>query len=181
MENENLDDYQRDQLWKVSSETFYKVYYAESLTNFLIQSWQRWDAIAKCVIAITSTSSAVSGWALWNLPGFKMYWSIFAGFGAVFAILYTNLKIPDRLRNLVSVEQHLKGLCINLETFRYKMEIDPNFAIEEFNDEFLGYREQYLGGFLRLKHDLLITKRRRIKVQEEVNEEIQKLFDDLRS
>ena len=181
MENESLDDYRRDRLWKVSSETFYKVYYAESLTNFLIKSWQRWDTIAKCIIAITATTSAVSGWALWNLPTFKIGWSIFAGLGAVFAILHTNLKVPDRLKDLVSVVQHLKGLCINLETFRYKMELDPNFVIEEFNDEFLEYREQYLEGFLRLKNDLFLTKRRRTKVQEEVNVELQDLFNDLRS
>lgn len=47
MEDENLDDYQRDQLWRGSVKTFYKVYYAESLTNSLIKSWQRWDEIAK--------------------------------------------------------------------------------------------------------------------------------------
>jgi hypothetical protein len=166
---------------KCVTPTFYKVYYAESLANSLVKSWQRWDEIAKFVIAITATTSAVSGWTLWNLPQFKIIWSIIAGSGAVFAILHTNLKVPDRLKDLISVAQYLKGLRINLETFRYKMEVDPNFAIEEFNDEFLGYREQYLEGFLRLKHDLLITKRRRIKVQEEVNEELQNLFNDLRS
>ena len=66
MDDENLDDYQRDQLWRASVETFYKVYYAESLTTSLIKSWQRWDEIAKCAVAITATTSAVSGWALWS-------------------------------------------------------------------------------------------------------------------
>ena len=178
MKDENLDDYQRDQLWKVSVETFYKVYYAESLTNSLIKSWERWNTMAKCVVAITSTSSAISGSALWNLPGFKMYWSIFAGFGAICAILHTTLKISNRLKDLIGVEQQLKGLCINLGTFRYKMELDPNFAIEEFNDEFFRYREQYLEGFLRLKNDLHLTKKRRAKSQEEINVELQDLFKD---
>lgn len=178
MEDENLDDYQRNQLWRVSVETFYKVYYAESLTNSLIKSWERWDIIAKCVIAITATSSAVSGWALWNLPKFRIAWSIFAGLGAVCAILYPTLKVPDRLKDLISVSQYLKGLRINLETFRYKMEVNPNFAIEEFNDEFLRYRDQYSEGSKRLKNDILLTKRRRTKVQEELNAELQDLFED---
>ena len=99
MKNENLEDYQRDQLWRVSFETFYRVYYAESLTNSLINSWQRWDEVAKFVIAITATTSAVSGWALWNLPQFKIVWSIIAGLGAIFAILHTNLKVSDRLKD----------------------------------------------------------------------------------
>ncbi len=178
MENENLENYQRDQLWKVSSETFYKVYYAESLTNSLIKSRQRWDEIAKCVIAITATSSAVSGWALWNLPKFRIAWAIFAGLGAVCAILHPTLKVPDRLKDLISVEQHLKGLRINLETFRHKMEFDPNFAIAEFKDEFLGYRKQYSEDFQRLKNDMFLTRRRKTKVQEEVNVELQDLFKD---
>ena len=132
MENEHLDDYQRDQLWRVSVETFYKVYYAESLTNSLIKSWQRWDEIAKCAIAITATTSAVSGWALWSLP-----------------------------------------------KFRYKMEVDPNFAIEEFNDEFFRYRDQYSEGSKRLKNDILLTKRRRTKVQEELNVELRDLISTI--
>ena len=178
MENENLDDYQRDQLWRVSVETFYKVYYAESLTTSLIKSWQRWDEIAKCAIAITATTSAVSGWALWSLPKFRIAWSIFAGLGAVCAILHPTLKIPDRLKDLISDVQYLKGLRINLETFRYKMEVDPNFAIEEFNDEFFRYRDQYSEGSKRLKNDILLTKGRQTKVQEELNAELQELFED---
>ncbi len=179
MEDENLDDYQRDQLWRVSVETFYRVYYAESLANSLIKSWQRWDEIAKFVIAITATTSAVSGWTLWNLPQFKIIWSIIAGSGAVFAILHTNLKVPDRLKDLISVSQYLKGLRINLETFRYKMEVNPKFAIEEFNDEFLGYRDQYSEGSKRLKNDILLTKRRRMKVQEELNIELRDLISTI--
>ena len=178
MEDENLDDYQRDQLWRVSVETFYRVYYAESLTNSLIKSWQRWDEIAKCAIAITATTSAVSGWALWSLPKFRIAWAIFAGLGAVCAILHPTLKVPDRLKDLISDVQYLKGLRINLETFRYKMEVDPNFVIEEFNDEFFRYRDQYSEGSKRLKNDILLTKRRTTKVQEELNAELQNLFED---
>ena len=179
MEDENLDDYQRDQLWRGSVETFYKVYYAESLTNSLIKSWQRWDEIAKFVIAITATTSAVSGWTLWNLPQFKIIWSIIAGSGAVFAILHTTLKVPDRLRDLIGVTQYLKGLRINLETFRYKMEVDPNFEIEEFKEEFFRYRDQYSEGSKRLKNDILLTKRRRTKVQEELNVELRDLISTI--
>ena len=179
MENENLDDYQRDQLWRVSFETFYRVYYAESLTNSLIKLWQRWDEVAKFLIAITATTSVISGWALWNQPGLKIVWSIIAGLGAIFAILHTNLKVPDRLTDLINAVQYLKGLRINLETFRYKMEVDPNFPIEQFNNEFLGYREQYSEGLKRLKNDILLTKRRRTKVQEELNIELRDLISTI--
>ena len=75
--------------------------------------------------------------------------------------------------------QYLKGLRINLETFRYKMEVDPNFAIEEFNDEFFRYRDQYSEGFKLLKNDILLTKKRRIKVQEELDAELQDLISTI--
>ena len=75
--------------------------------------------------------------------------------------------------------QYLKGLRINLETFRYKMEVDPNFAIEEFNDEFFRYRDQYSEGSQRLKNDILLTKRRRTKVQEELNVELRDLISTI--
>jgi hypothetical protein len=176
MENENLDDYQRDQLWQATNETYYKVYYAESLTNSLIKKWQFLDEIAKVVIALTAVTSAVSGWALWSQPRFKIAWSIFAGFGAVLAIVHTSLKVPDRLTDLSGMEQYLKGLRINLETFRYRMRLDPNFSVEEFKDEFLRYRERYLEGSQRLKNDILLTKRTRTRVERELNEELQDLI-----
>ena len=87
-------------------------------------------------------------------------------------------KSSYRLKDLISDVQYLKGLRINLETFRYKMEVDPNFAIEEFKEEFLGYRDQYSDGSKRLKNDILLTKRRKTKVQEELNAELQDLFED---
>ena len=178
MEDENLEDYQRDQLWKVSAETFYRVYYAESLTTALIKLWERWDEVAKFVIGITAATSVVSGWTLWDQPHFKIIWSIIAGLGVIFTILRVNLKVPDRLRDLISVAQHLKGLRINLETFRYKMELDPHFVIEEFHDEFLEYRDQYLEDSQQLQNDIFLTKKRRAKIQEELNVELQDLFKD---
>ena len=65
-----------------------------------------------------------------------------------------------------------------METLIYKMEVDPNFEIEEFKAEFLGYRDQYSDGSKRLKNDILLTKRRKTKVQEELNAELQDLFED---
>ncbi len=109
---------------------------------------------------------------------FRIAWSIFAGLGALCAILHPTLTVPDRLKDLISDVQYLKGLRINLETFRYKMEVDPNFEIEEFKEEFLGYRDQYSDGSKRLKNDILLTKSRKTKVQEELNAELQDLFED---
>jgi hypothetical protein len=133
----------RDQLWEGSFETLYHVFYEEYITWGLINQWQKIDEITKVVVALTASGSAVAGWTLWNEPYFKTIWASIAGFAAVLSIIHTALRVPERIKEHGEAKLQLINLRIDLETFRYRMCIDPNFSIESFTQEFVEYRKRY--------------------------------------
>ena len=163
------EEYQRNQLWQIASEPFYQCYYAELVASHLSRHWLIVDELARVMIALTAAGSVVSGWALWNNPQFKILWSIIAGLGAVLAILHTALRVPERLKELNNTQQSFTGLRIDLETFRYKMKLNPNFSTEAFNPDFLTLRKRYSEGSQRVPNDILLTKRLRRNAQVELN------------
>lgn len=162
----------RVELWGASFETFYDSYYEELLADSLINRWQLLDETAKVLVALTATGSVVSGWALWNQAYFKMIWSIVAGFAAILAILHPALRVPSRLTDWGEVKLYCAALRIDLETFRYRMQFDPEFPVTPFSDEFVAYRKRYGEGIQRLKNDILRTKRLQIRTQGELNQRI---------
>jgi len=163
----------RDRLWKASFETFYDSFFEEMVADSLINRWQLLDEVTKISVALTATGSAVSGWALWNKPHLKTVWAILAGIGAVLAIFHTTLGVPRRLKDWSEIKQYFASLRIDLETFRYRMEIDPEFPLDKFSQEFVEYRKQYKEGANLLKNDILLTKRLQIKFQDRLNERLQ--------
>ncbi len=163
------EEYQKDQLWQISSETFYRCCYTELVVRRLSRKWLIIDELARVMITLTAAGSAVSGWTLWNNPQFKILWSIIAGFSAVLAILHSSLKVSERLKELNNTQQYFTGLGIDLETFRYKMKLNPNFSTEEFNQDFLTLRKRYSEGSQRAPDDILLTKRLKNNVQLELN------------
>ena len=163
------EEYQRDQLWQIASKTFYGCYFAELVVSRLSRQWLIVDELARVVIALTATGSAVYGWALWNNPQFKIFWSIIAGFSAVLAILHSSLKVSERLKELNNTQQYFTGLRIDLETFRDQMKLNPNFSIEKFNQDFLTLRKRYSEGSQRAPNDIIPTRRIRNHVQAELN------------
>ncbi|MBI1930270.1 hypothetical protein HYR99_39210 [Candidatus Poribacteria bacterium] len=163
------EEYQRDGLWQFAFETFYRCYYAELVASRLSKQWLIVDELARVMIALTAAGSAVSGWALWNNPQFKIVWSIIAGLGALLAILHSSLRIPERLKELNSTQQYFTRLRIDLETFRYRMKLNPNFSTEAFNQDFLELRKRYSEGAQRVLNDILLTKRLRKHVQLELD------------
>ncbi len=64
----------RDIIWDKVFEVFYDSYYYEMLSNKLISKWLAIDEITKVLVAITTSGSAIAGWALWNKEGFQYIW-----------------------------------------------------------------------------------------------------------
>ncbi len=152
----------RDELWSVSFGTYYHVYYQELLADHVINRWQKADDITKVLVALTTTGSAVTGWALWTEPTLKVVWAILAGIAAVLSIIHTTLGVPARLKDHGDIERRFATLRIALETFRQQMRIDSDFPIKEFKDKYDEYRTRYSEYVQTLKHDILITQNRHL-------------------
>lgn len=163
----------RDELWNAAFNTYYDAYYEEMAADKMINRWQILDEITKVLVALTASGSAISGWALWSNQNFKYVWLIFAGAGAVLALIHSTLGVPGRLKDWGEIKRWFAMIRIDLETFKYRMTVDPEFSINNFTEEFVDYRKRYSEGIQRLKNDIFRSNRLEKKTQGELNERIE--------
>lgn len=149
----------RDKLWDKSFETYYDCYFEEMAAENLVRKWLLLDDVTKVLVAITASGSAVSGWALWNNDEFKLVWIILAGLGAFLSILHASLNVQSRVKEWEELKKLFTVLRIKIETFRHNMEMDPDFCIEAFTNDYDKHRATYSTLMERLRGDIARTKR----------------------
>ncbi len=159
----------RDELWVASFDTFYDSTYAEAIADNLIDRWQRVDEITRALVAITASTSAVAGWALWSKPEFHNSWLVISGIAALLAILHATLGVAGRIKDHAEDKRRFLSLSRDLETFRYEMRINPTFDIAEFSKRFLEFRKRYSDAAQLVKNDIAATHRLATATQLEVN------------
>ena len=133
-----------DELWRATFYTYYDCFYNELVADRLIDRWQLVDDCTKVLVAITASTSALSGWALWSQPGYKVFWMTLAGLSALLAIVHTSLTVAHRLRDWGEIKRSFAGLRIELETLRFRMRFDFEATVKDFKNEFKEYRRRYL-------------------------------------
>ena len=166
----------RDALWNASFESYYDSYYEELVADDLINQWQKLDTVTKIIVALTASSSAVSGWALWTEPHARYFWLIISGISAVLAVVHSTLGVPDHMKDHADDKRRFLSLRIELETFRQRMKLDPNFDLAQFTKEWVQHKSRYSEDAQLIKSDVLRTKRLQEKAQSELNT---KLADEI--
>ena len=162
----------KDKLWEGTYITYYDSYYEELVADTIIRRWQTLDEITKVLVALTASGSALSGWALWSDEGFKIIWVILAGLGAFIAIVHSAFGVSARLKDWGEIKRWFAILRIDLETFRYRMEFNPKFSVDELDKKFIVYRERYGDGVQRLKADIVRTRALEGNAQLELNKRL---------
>ena len=163
-----------DVLWQAAFNTYYDCYYNETVADRLVGRWLLVDDLAKLSVAFTASGSALSGWATWSQPGYKIVWATFAGLAAVVAIVHTTLTVAHRLRDWGEIKRAFASLRLDLETFRYRMRFDTAANEAELQSEFLQYRRRYQDVVQRLRNDSMITRALKIAAQKDVDRRIAK-------
>jgi hypothetical protein len=164
---------ERDEIWNATWDTYYNSFYQELLAEKMVIIWQRVDEVARFVIALTASGSAIAGWALWSSPGYKNLWAIIAGIGALLAVVQRVFDITKRLSEWGNLRSFFSSLRIDLKTFQYHMKSDPSFPILEFTKEFDNLRKRFTEGFKGIKTDILLISYLKNKTQRELNQLIQ--------
>jgi hypothetical protein len=159
----------REGIWEASFDTYYESLFEELVASALITRWSRVDEIVKIIVAATTSSSVISGWALWNQPGFRTAWVIVSGLGAIFSLIITTLGVPTRVKSHAENKRRFVSLRVDLETFRMKMKFNPEFDVLSFAKEFDDYRRRYSDNIQLLGNDTLRTDRFDKKMQGQVN------------
>ena len=165
----NMSFDSRDVIWDKIFEVYYDSYWVEILSDKVIGIWQKTDDITKLIVALTTSGSAVSGWALWNEPGFKCIWIIFAGISAILSITHASLGVAGKVKDWTETKRQFTTLRIELEICRDLMEINPDFSIQDFEKHYKKKKKKYGEMYPSINNDILLSKRWKVKSQNELN------------
>ncbi|MGD0279503.1 MAG: hypothetical protein ABSC11_09375, partial [Smithella sp.] len=125
-------------------------------------------------IAITATGSAVAGWKLWSKSGFMEIWLILAGVAAILSILHASLAVAERVRDWERSLGKFFELRVQMENFRNRMCIDPDFPIEIFFKQLEAFRQRYVEIVKESRDDILQTSCLKRFCQNELNTRLDK-------
>jgi hypothetical protein len=169
---ESLDRTSFEELWKAVFDTYYDAFFNEVVADRVINRWQIVDDTSKILIAVTASGSAISGWALWNQPGYRLVWTGLATLSAVIGIVHTSLAVAHRVRDWVEIKRSFASLRIELETLMYRMKFDFKAGNREFKREFIKQRRQYLKAVQRLRNDILLRKGLEVTAQRDLDKRL---------
>ena len=165
MPNESIEEY-----WQSGYDTLYDAYFYELGSERLIRYWNRLDLLAGILTALTASSSAVSGWALWAQPKGKMAWAVLAGTASALAIVHAKLAVPGRIREEERHRQRFAALRIDLETFMHDLRRGlPSAQAKKAYD---ALRKRLSESVSSTPPDALFGRATRKSVQAEVNERL---------
>jgi hypothetical protein len=120
-------------LWNEMHQKHYDVSFQEVVLDAQISRWKNFDLISRYLIAITTSSSAVSGWYFWQQPGFSIVWSVLAGVAALLSILYSVVPIAQHLKdgNRAYSELHPIRVAFDELRLKYQMGVNDESEIRE--------------------------------------------------
>lgn len=150
-----MNDESRDRLWEASWETYYESYYFELALNRVIGKWKIIDIVTKIIVALTATGSAVAGWSLWNVPGFKEIWVFIAGIAAILSIVHAVIQVQSILSSNAEFRASFSNIRLSLETFRQQLKIHADYNVAEKNTEYQVLRQKYDDLAAKYSDDLL--------------------------
>lgn len=166
---------ERDIIWSKIFEVFYDSYYYELLSDRIISRWLLIDEVTKVLVAITTSSSAIAGWALWNKEGWQYAWIFLAGLSALLSVIHATLNVTQRIKEWTENKRSFSSLRIECETNQGVMDMNAEFDTELHKQFYRDKMKLYGELYSNLPNDFLITKQMRVINQDELNHSIQKL------
>jgi hypothetical protein len=92
-------DAERLNLWKDTFRYYRLAYYYELLSSTLARRWDRWQSVTNFLIALTSSSSVISGWAFWKNDGAgRFVWAGLAAAASGLSIFQSTFDIESRIK-----------------------------------------------------------------------------------
>jgi hypothetical protein len=91
-------DAERLNRWKDSFRYYRLAYYYELLASTLARRWDRWQSGINFLIALTSSSSMISGFAYWKSGVGRGIWAVLAVAASVLSIFQSTFNIESRIK-----------------------------------------------------------------------------------
>lgn len=158
--------------WQPSFETLYDASFQELASECIVTRWTKVHYATAILTATTASSSAISGWALWNDTNGKFFWVSLAAAASVLSIIHGALNVPSKIKEEEQRRQDFSALRVDLETFRHSLTVGREF--EEAKKTFEKLRERLSKLVSKATPDLVFTTGARKGVQAKVNEKLKK-------
>src|SRR5258707_680788 len=110
-----MTDSERREIWIEAYRYFYLAYYHELPASALGRRWDRWASGVSLAIALTSSGSALSGWALWKTDRGLIVWSFLAGSASILSIAQSKLNVASRIRKQAAVRRKFARIRLRLQ------------------------------------------------------------------
>lgn len=159
----------RDTLWKASFDIFYDCYFEEIASHRLLQFWSVFDDVAKWLVALSASSSAVAGWALWQHETGKEIWLIISMLAGFLSITQSSLGIQSRIKSWSETKKSFVILRMELQSIRQDMEIDSEFDIDTMSKRIFSARAKYEDAMSQLGSDSFRSARLEKNAQKYLN------------
>ena len=153
---------------------WYDSYFNENVANRLVSRWQAFNDPAKVIIAVTASGSVIAGWTLWNQPGFKTFWIILAGTGALLSVISSSLTIGERIKDWTSTRAEFSAVRVQIEILKMEMDLKPEFNVDQAQKTLENIRLRYRDAVERMRNDLLHTSELDLACKKELDEIILK-------
>lgn len=153
-------------------ETYYKAYYYERCAEAVLSRWEFLDLFTVIVVALTATGSAAAGWALWTTVGGKAFWALVAGVASIASIVHGAARVPVHVKAQEELRKDFGKLRLGLEGFFLDLRFDS--PVTELKGKFDTLLGEYKAVWDKAQPDVLATKRLRMTVQKELNEDFRK-------
>jgi hypothetical protein len=161
-----------EDFWKPSFDTLYDACFYEFASEFIIRRWSHVHVVTAVLAAVTTSGSAISGWALWSRPEGKLVWASIAGLATFLSIIHGVLGVPSKIKEEEQRRQDFSALRVDLESFRHSLSL--NCDIGEATKAFEQLRQRLSVCVSKTTPDIAFTTRARKCVQEKVNDKLRK-------
>jgi hypothetical protein len=158
----------RDQYWQPSYDTYYDCYFQELSSEEIGSRWQRIEMVSGILTGVTTSGSAIAGWTLWTMPGWKYLWAGLAAAAALISIPHSVMGVPRRVKEQEEIRQLFSQLRVDLETFRQQLRV--NQGDEKMSGVYQKLRERFAQAMARAHPDIAFTAGLRRSVQNKLNE-----------
>jgi len=160
-----------DNIKQESWNTYYNTYFQELASQSLASLWEKVDIGIMLIVALTASGSAVAGWTLWSLAGWKVLWGVFAGIASVVSITHTTLRVPDRVKQQEELRRRFSEVRVEFENFLADLRI--GMKEDEARKRFKTLQGKY-SECMKVAHlDILFTVSFRNRVTNILTKELQ--------
>ncbi len=163
----------RNEIWDATYYTLYECGYNELYSDKMLMKWKRFDDFSKVIIALaTSVAAGATGFAIMHAPNISTSILILSAVSAGLAIISTALHAPDMLKSWSDSKSEFGALYTELETFMFRMKINPDFSIADYDTQFQLLRIRYGQSKDRIPIDSFTNKSIGKMSQKDQNERI---------